>query len=517
MTADTVGLVTDTGADQGVLFDDCEEVVWDKFAGPGGWDTGLAMIGITDVDGVEWDEVACATARAAGHKRTQADVSADMLVQWPIHYTGSVDSPPCQGFSMAGQGLGRLDAEMLIRAVYLYSRGNTAFSPIFGVIAYDEDNDVWVDPREWARAHMHDRRSLFALEPLRYAIAAIAHGKPFRWIAWEQVAAVLPLWTACAEVLRGYGYDAEAVMVQAEAFGVPQTRKRAIVRATYGRWLPPLVPTHSKFNAQNPHKIEPGMPRWISMAQALQWGCDPKLVQRSNYSIGTAPGATAEERGRSIRELTLPSVTITGRPPQWAPGDTEYVNGNQERSARRTGEEPAPTVMFGARMNLVTWEHTDSEPLLQSVASCTACMCPVESHDADGFCAGACGGTEFNCFGRLRRLQLGDFRRANGAIRDADQPAPTIIGTIDNGNMQWRVNREAVVAEVVPRVHNQSGTAFDLGWPADRPSTVVTSRSKVTMPGGEREPAQRAGLDQEPQRRDPRDGGGGRRLAVLPR
>lgn len=51
-------------------------MIVDLFAGPGGWDEGLRMLGIHDVLGVEWEPNACATAEAAGHRRLQADVAA---------------------------------------------------------------------------------------------------------------------------------------------------------------------------------------------------------------------------------------------------------------------------------------------------------------------------------------------------------------------------------------------------------------------------------------------------------
>jgi site-specific DNA-cytosine methylase len=46
----------------------------DVFAGAGGWEEGLKMLGHSAL-GIEWDEAACATARAAGHERLMADVA----------------------------------------------------------------------------------------------------------------------------------------------------------------------------------------------------------------------------------------------------------------------------------------------------------------------------------------------------------------------------------------------------------------------------------------------------------
>lgn len=55
------------------------EVV-DLFAGPGGWDEGLKLLGHTSVIGLEWDKSACETATAAGHHRAQVDAGVPRWV-----------------------------------------------------------------------------------------------------------------------------------------------------------------------------------------------------------------------------------------------------------------------------------------------------------------------------------------------------------------------------------------------------------------------------------------------------
>ncbi len=72
-----------------------------------------------------------------------------------------------------------------------------------------------------------DPRSLLTVEPLRYALAL----KP-RWIALEQVPAVLELWTIFAGLLAAEGYHTAAGVLSAERYGVPQTRKRAFLIAS---------------------------------------------------------------------------------------------------------------------------------------------------------------------------------------------------------------------------------------------------------------------------------------------
>lgn len=343
-----------------------ETAIDDLFAGPGGWDTGLRMIGRTDVTGIEWDAVACATARAAGHRRVQADVSAlrpaDFRRGRP---EGQIASPPCQGFSPAGLGKGRGDAGRIVEAVRAIGLGVPA-----DFVVYD------------LAGHCADHRSALVLEPLRWALAT----EP-EWLAWEQVAPVLPLWVACAEVLRSHGWNVWTGNVQAEQYGVPQTRRRAILLAHRSRPVGRPAPTHSRYHSADPARLDPGLPRWVSMAEALGWGMTDRpsmtvtgggsstggaepfgnaarrgmlreldaghWAQRSNYSAH-GQGRTAAERGRTMRTLDEPSVTLTAKPPQW-----QYVGGPQSNATVRDIDEPAPTV-YSQRSGNARWVYRAS-------------------------------------------------------------------------------------------------------------------------------------------------------------
>ncbi|MGV7591810.1 DNA cytosine methyltransferase, partial [Mycobacterium kansasii] len=50
----------------------------------------------------------------------------------------------------------------------------------------------------------------------------------------EQVPAVLPVWEAMAEVLETNGYGTDTGVLHTEEFGVPQTRRRAVLIARLG-------------------------------------------------------------------------------------------------------------------------------------------------------------------------------------------------------------------------------------------------------------------------------------------
>lgn len=262
----------------------------DLFAGPGGWDTGVAPLGIRPL-GFELGDAQCATARAAGHSRVQGDIAQmnpRQAVSGPVR--GLIASPPCQGFSMAGKGKGRADSLRLLQVVPALT---------------DENID---DTLELLHHDMTDDRSLLALEPLRWVLALGP-----RWLAWEQVPAVLPLWEAAAVVLRREGYSVATGILNAEQYGVPQTRRRAfLVARRDGKDARLPTPTHSRYYPRNPQKLDEGVLPWVSMAEALGWGVDDVIPRVRNQS-GTEFDLSWP--------LSRPSLVIAGRGLVTMPGE----------------------------------------------------------------------------------------------------------------------------------------------------------------------------------------------------
>ena len=290
-------------------------MIVDLFAGPGGWDEGARPLGLVPI-GIELADAACATGEAAGHKRWQRDVAAtDPAELAPLH--GLIASPPCQGFSMAGKGKGRADSALLVRSIAHMRPDN-----IDAAIA-------------WLHQHMTDDRSVLVLEPLRWAMAT----NP-RWLAWEQVPAVLPLWEAMAEVLRRAGYSVATGLVYAEQHGVPQTRKRAILVArSDGKEARLPVPTHSRYHPRDPQRLDEGVLPWVSMAQALGWAGRvgfPRLSDgRESIEIDGK-----EYRARDLRDADLPAQVVTEKARSWARmGDVYNAHG-----AVRDVDTPSPTL-----------------------------------------------------------------------------------------------------------------------------------------------------------------------------
>ncbi|PYY63644.1 DNA cytosine methyltransferase [Curtobacterium sp. MCPF17_003] len=299
-------------------------IALDLFAGTG-WGVACQRLGIEE-HGVELMPEAVASRTAAGMHTAYRDVwdgLADPAVI-PDHDL-LIASPPCQTFSVAGKGAGRkaLDDVLALIRTGAWAQKGTAL-------------------RDAASAAGLDDRTALVLSPLAY----VAHSGPVH-VVLEQVPAVLPVWEAVAREMRALGYSVVTGVLGTEQYGVPQTRRRAILVARRDG-LPARMPepTHSRFYSRDPERRDPGVLPWVSMADALGWGmtgrpsptitgggtetggAEPiaKLarytdradwVQRSNYSNNGRAGATAEERGRTERALHEPSVTITSKVPQW--------------------------------------------------------------------------------------------------------------------------------------------------------------------------------------------------------
>lgn len=416
--------------------------VVDYFAGPGGWDEGLRLAGHTDVLGVETDADACATARAAGHARLQRDVLTIDPLTW-LGVWGLIFSPPCQTFSQAGGGAGVRHLQALLRALALVAQGAHPADAVAAV--HDGELDV---------------RSVLSLVPLWVSLAV----RP-EWVLLEQVPKVLPLWEATATHLRAAGYNVATGLVYTEEHGVPQTRKRAVLIAHRTRRVTLPTPTHARYVKGRARDGDLLVQPWVSMADALGWGAGgvvgfPRLAD-DGEAVTLPDGRVV--RARDLRPTDLPAQAVTGKARSWEhvtlmtpsmeraydrsvprtgeePAHTiavghaaaglrwAYVNGNQEHSAVRDQDDPAPTVHFGARANDVTWQPTM-------------------------MAAGATG---------------------EGRPRDADDPAPTLTGA---GSAWWQL------PDGQARINDQSGTGYDLAEQASAPATAVLGRGLVPFRG----------------------------------
>jgi DNA (cytosine-5)-methyltransferase 1 len=110
------------------------------------------------------------------------------------------------------------------------------------------------------------------------------------------------VWDACAPVLRAAGYSVITGVLHSEQFGVPQTRKRAVLMARRDGVAARLpVPTHAKFAGVT----DPSLPRPVSAASVLGWPDGTVMV--SNYGTG------GDCRKRGKRNSDQPAATMTSK------------------------------------------------------------------------------------------------------------------------------------------------------------------------------------------------------------
>lgn len=422
--------------------------VLDLFAAGGGWDHGARSVEGIDHDkilGLEWDLAACRTAVAAGHRRLMADIAlldprdfAARAIYLGCIIRGLIGSPPCQGFSMAGDGGGRRDTPFILEAVDR-------------ILATDLTYDAVQDVLDWLRSVAEDPKSALVLEPLRWALVLGPE-----WLAWEQVPAVLPLWKAIARVLKKAGFKVWVGKLVAADYGVPQTRTRAILIASRVRHVSMPEPTHAKGGADATLFSDP-LPPWVSMASALGWGMTARpsttLVTGANgggpdpMSGGSGsravhareraegrfvekgelvgfprradsdPNGTEETvlidgieyRARDLTHTDQPAQTVTEKVRSWQRWPAEAVElrgGVMPNAARRTLDKPAQTIAFGNNAAQWIWEVRDGVPV------------PPEGVDPIMLSGGIAG---------------------DGVPRHSDQPAPTLGG---KGTAVWVESEE---------------------------------------------------------------------------
>ncbi|MGW4476833.1 DNA cytosine methyltransferase [Nonomuraea sp. NPDC004354] len=243
------------------------------FGGPGGMDQGAHIAGITEpILGYDIDADACATATAAGFRRTRASVTDLHPDDFPSA-GGAIITPPCPPFSRAGLGKGLRDFPAISSAITLLGDH----------IAGMTSERAYLD----ALADLTDPRSALVAETMRFAFMLPGA----QWVVAEQVPGVAQLWKEIGAELAmttGWCYLAVAT-VAAEDLGVASRRTRTFLIATReyapdltglplrslwttGKYAPPMdepVPSAELFKPS-------------TMAGALGWAAGELVNTRGN-------------------------------------------------------------------------------------------------------------------------------------------------------------------------------------------------------------------------------------------
>ncbi len=298
------------------------------FSGGGGWEVALQHHG-HHATCIEYNKDAVATLRAAGFGPVVHDsiTAVRDMVDNPIEswFEGHIFSPPCQPFSVSGKKEGVPYIGVLIKALRLIAFHNQKPESAINAVGLDE-------------------RAMLTLEPMYW----ITRGTP-GWAVMEQVPTVLPIWEAYATILREYGYKTWAGVLNAEQYGTPQARRRAVLIAHDSRAVGPPTPTHSQYHRRSPERLDEGVLPWVSMAEALARP-DDELVGFPRRYDGRGDVIVIdgnEYRARDMRPTSLPAQVVTEKARSWqviAPngGDTSWVT-----------RRPSPTIVGSFRPDIV--------------------------------------------------------------------------------------------------------------------------------------------------------------------
>jgi DNA (cytosine-5)-methyltransferase 1 len=261
-------------------------IVLDGFAGPGGWSEGIRRyLGLHDV-GLEWDDAAVATRKAAGHDTIQTDVSQFDPATYIGLVWGLLMSPPCTLFSDAGNRVGRLVLDVLAEGVRRLMAGEDCRKEmrerVYPVAlagqqarnAKRPEAKRWADDRVEAAAREEAFIACLILEPARYLHALINASDPqtqFEWAAFEQVPAALPVWQVYAQELRALGWSVWTGVLNSADYGVGQSRRRAVLIASAVRTVAPPEPTHSELGGGE-DLFGGCLAPWRTMSETAGWG-----------------------------------------------------------------------------------------------------------------------------------------------------------------------------------------------------------------------------------------------------
>ncbi|MFJ8669070.1 DNA cytosine methyltransferase [Streptomyces sp. NPDC093600] len=303
-------------------------VIVDLFAGPGGLDIAAEALDVPTI-GVEWEESTRATRKAAGLRTTEVgDVAKvdplDPEVKSARVLTGG---PPCQTYSVAGNREGHKALEEVMNLAEEVGKSETV-----GAL-----EKAWKRVEERARVlAWTDERTGLVLQPLRWIVEKKLKSEPYEVVVLEQVPTVLRVWEKYRDILRELGYDADCKILHTEEYGVPQTRRRAVLIARHrgsrgqGVDFPPV--THQRYRKgaercsavyegtapakdlqQNllpldlPAPTSDSVRPWVSMREALADSRSTDFVVRSNYGSGGNP------KKRGLRTSDMPAATVTGK------------------------------------------------------------------------------------------------------------------------------------------------------------------------------------------------------------
>jgi DNA (cytosine-5)-methyltransferase 1 len=445
-------------------------LAFDLFAGAlaRGWEAALDD-GELHTIGFELDPDACATARAAGLHTVQDDVARLVPATMALVYgqpEGLCCSPPCQTFSAAGKGAGRRLMEELHRAVtdaaggasdIAMARHRRELRRLLRVHLRESGPkrrraDISADADQMAR------NVSLVWQPARW----VARLRP-RWVALEQVPAVLPLWQAMARALEQHGYRCWTGVLSSERFGVAQTRKRAILLASLDHQPQPPEATHQAYvpgepaQEGEPDLFGPGLRPWRSMAEALGWGMSdepaPTVMTARNRQTGHDVLRGSSWRAEQWRKAQDRPEWVTRADPDDIAVEVIHSEGTNGAWPRK-GSEPSPTIRAGTK-------GSGPNLTVSLVANAQANAADPDAYwNRDDLAA--------------RKREAADGGDDVHPDWTANQPSPTVVTS-------RRSDKGGLVGRQLPKGRGRNVGGRD--WVEGRPVTTVNGDPRISEPG----------------------------------
>jgi DNA (cytosine-5)-methyltransferase 1 len=219
--------------------------VIELFAGCGGLALGFKKAGFRSVLANEWDKDACDTLRANITDRV-LNCAIQEIEKFPKADV-VVGGPPCQGFSNLGER-----------------------------VPNDPRNQLW---RHYFRCVKQVRPKIFVLENVPPLL------KSAEYVEMKRLA-------------ENLGYKVKDDVLNAADYGVPQTRKRAIVIGS--RIGEPIFPKQTHIDPPKKNLLTQDLAPWRTVWDAI--GDLPLVPTGQNWHIGRNPTAKSLERYKCIKE-----------------------------------------------------------------------------------------------------------------------------------------------------------------------------------------------------------------------
>ncbi|MGW2060009.1 DNA cytosine methyltransferase [Streptomyces sp. NBC_01544] len=203
-----------------------------------------------------------------------------------------------------------------------------------------------------------DERTGLVLQPLWWVIERSRRPglKPYEAVVLEQVPAVMPVWEEYEKVLASLDYRTKTQMMHTEAFGVPQTRRRAVLMARLGKIdILELEETHHRYR---PGGV-PAAARDADPADTPLWGVSRKKRKRPKYSWVSMEAALKKARDIALK-LRLPDLDLPDRP-AFTVVSNYGTGGDPAARGRRDHDAPSSTITGKVSRNRLVHKGTNTD------------------------------------------------------------------------------------------------------------------------------------------------------------